>query len=270
MFRRILHTTDLSDNSRVAFVHALRLALGSRCRLRLLHVERYTGETDWSQYPGVRKTLVSWGKLEEDASKSTVLDLGIRPTKWRIRSRNFARAVIKDATRFRPDLVVLAASREKRFWQTSISRQVVRKVMAPILLIPEGISGFVDEETGSVVLRRILVPVWKPWGAEPCLRMLAKLATVLNITELEIYILYLEGVNRCRREALDKGDWYCYEESVQTLGNKDILRYARAKEVDLILMRNNSPRGVVEWIGGTVCERVYPEATCPVLVIPSG
>ena len=63
--RSILHPTDFSDLSGVAFAHALRIALAARSKLHLLHVLPH--ETGGAlAFPHVRQLLVQWGLSEED------------------------------------------------------------------------------------------------------------------------------------------------------------------------------------------------------------
>ena len=63
--RSILHPTDFSELSGVAFAHALRIALATRSRLHLLHVSEHdTGEA--LAFPHARRLLAQWGLSEED------------------------------------------------------------------------------------------------------------------------------------------------------------------------------------------------------------
>lgn len=71
----ILHPTDFSEGSRVAFHHALRAALTARSRLTLLHVSPGT-VSEWADFPGVRETLERWGLLPKDSPRSAVPQLG--------------------------------------------------------------------------------------------------------------------------------------------------------------------------------------------------
>ena len=50
----ILHPTDFTEGSRVAFYHALKAALLAKSKLTLLHVSPGT-DWEWTDFPGVRK-----------------------------------------------------------------------------------------------------------------------------------------------------------------------------------------------------------------------
>ena len=81
----VLHPTDFSAGSRVAFHHALKAALLGKSKLTLLNVSA-DGTADWSDFPGVRETLERWGLLEKGSPKSAVANLGSMHEKlWRRR-----------------------------------------------------------------------------------------------------------------------------------------------------------------------------------------
>ena len=56
-FRAIAHPTDFSEASAQAVVHALRIALKTKCPLHILHVTRDPGRDEWAAFPHVREAL---------------------------------------------------------------------------------------------------------------------------------------------------------------------------------------------------------------------
>jgi nucleotide-binding universal stress UspA family protein len=74
----ILHPTDFSEGSMVAFNHALKLALLASSEITLLHVSPDTDSSSWSDFPGVRETLERWELLPADSPRSAVPKLGIQ------------------------------------------------------------------------------------------------------------------------------------------------------------------------------------------------
>ena len=58
----ILHPSDFSEASEVAFAHALKGALVAGARLTLFHVSSDM-TAEWSDFPAVRQTLERWGLL---------------------------------------------------------------------------------------------------------------------------------------------------------------------------------------------------------------
>ena len=80
IIQSVLHPTDFSEGSLVAFHHALKAAMLSMSRLTLLHVST-DGTSEWSNFPGVRETLERWGALPKGSPKAAVAKLGIDAAK---------------------------------------------------------------------------------------------------------------------------------------------------------------------------------------------
>jgi hypothetical protein len=61
--RHILHPTDFSPASMAAFGHALKLGLGMKSDLTIMHVDPVRADPDFENFPRVRATLGRWGVL---------------------------------------------------------------------------------------------------------------------------------------------------------------------------------------------------------------
>jgi hypothetical protein len=55
----ILHPSDFSAASEVAFAHALKAALIAKSQLTVMHVSPDV-TTEWTDFPDVRETLACW------------------------------------------------------------------------------------------------------------------------------------------------------------------------------------------------------------------
>ena len=75
--QRIFHPTDFSQDSHVAFAHALRLALVHRAELTIMHVDPAVAPEGFEDFPRIRPTLAAWGFLPESSAKSDVARLGL-------------------------------------------------------------------------------------------------------------------------------------------------------------------------------------------------
>src|ERR1051325_9708933 len=105
----VLHPTDFSEASRVAFHHALKMALLAQSKLTLLHVS--SGRTsEWSDFPGVRETLERWGVLPKGSLKSAVGEIGIKASKVMAEESEPVDAVMNYLKKHPADLIVLATS----------------------------------------------------------------------------------------------------------------------------------------------------------------
>jgi nucleotide-binding universal stress UspA family protein len=77
VLNRIVHPSDFSPASEVAFAHALKLALLARAELRLMHVAAEVDKRHWSDFPGVRATLARWDLLPAGSPREAVGQLGL-------------------------------------------------------------------------------------------------------------------------------------------------------------------------------------------------
>jgi len=62
----IVHPTDFSDTSAVAFAHALRISLAMRGLLYLVHIAESDSPDEYDGFPRVRHVLARWGLMNEN------------------------------------------------------------------------------------------------------------------------------------------------------------------------------------------------------------
>ena len=103
----VLHPTDFSEGSKVAFHHALKAALLAKSKLTLLNVSP-DGSSEFSDFPGVRETLERWGLLQKGSSKAAVGELGIDVRKVVAQESDPVDAVLRYLKKHPADLIVLA------------------------------------------------------------------------------------------------------------------------------------------------------------------
>jgi hypothetical protein len=65
----VLHPTDFSEASLVAFYHALKTALLTKSHFTLFNVSPQ-GEPEWASFPGVRETLERWELIPKNSPRS--------------------------------------------------------------------------------------------------------------------------------------------------------------------------------------------------------
>jgi len=112
-FRHILHPTDLSVASRIAFRHALKLALVTDAKLTVMHVSGDDDGVDWSAFPGVRQHLEAWGILPPNSTPENVGTLGLRIRKVSARGSDPVAACMDYEARHAADLIVVATSQRE-------------------------------------------------------------------------------------------------------------------------------------------------------------
>jgi nucleotide-binding universal stress UspA family protein len=193
----VLHPTDFSESSLIAFHHALKAALAAKSRLTLLHVST-DGTSEWSNFPGVRETLERWGELPKGSPKAAVGKLGIDPRKILAAEREPVEAVIRYLEKHPADLIVLSTSkRDGRIpWLgKSVAEPLTRKAEEMTLLIPGDVEGFVSAKDGSVNLKRILIPIARTPRPEPALKAAARFVRKLNCSDGTFMVMHVGTSN---------------------------------------------------------------------------
>src|SRR6186713_3468692 len=125
----ILHPTDFTEGSRVAFHHALRAALLAKSKLTLFHVSPET-DVEWTDFPGVRETLERWRLLPVGSPRSAVPQLGIDVGKIIAHQANPVKAVLRYLDDHSADLIVLAIHQHEgraQWLRNSVAEPVARR-----------------------------------------------------------------------------------------------------------------------------------------------
>jgi nucleotide-binding universal stress UspA family protein len=268
----ILHPTDFSDLSSVAFAHALRIALAAKSKLHILHVAQYdTGGA--LPFPHVRRLLVQWRLSEEDDPPWVIATkLGIEVQTTRIKWQEPAQGIAGFLHAHPCDLMVLATHGGDGFehWlRGSVSETVSRRSSIPTLFIAPGARGFVSQVSGDVRLRRALVPVDfspEPRKAIEIVRLIGRLLTGAEI------ILHLLHVGRSAPSVhTTSSNLGPLPPVMLRHGNvvKSIVDVAIEFDVDFIGMPTAGHHGVLDALRGSTTERVIRHAPCPVFAVPA-
>ena len=273
--RSVLHPTDFSSSSGLAFAHALRIALSGRTKMYVLHADpEAADEPDWSTFPAVRRTLADWGLLEQDSPAQAVFqDLGVRLAKIQVHDRDPVRAILRFLAEHPSDIVVLATHGRDglpRWLHGSVAEPVARGARTDTLFIPQGARGFVAPENGAVTLRRVLVPVdRRPWPGH-ALSAAAQMSRLLADGPAALELLYVGDAADMPSLQVDEAAWSTVERTVRS-GDvvAQILAAAEHGAADLIVMATEGHQGFLDALRGSTTERVLRQAPCPVLAVPA-
>lgn len=267
----VVHPTDLTGPSDVAFAHALKLALAGRAKFSILHNQLSTSDdVDWSAFPSVRKMLTDWGLLPDGSSQADVAKrLGIVVAKVEVHRPDAVKGIISFLDTHDSDLLVLAThGREglSRWLHGSIAEPVARQADIKTLFVREGGRGFVDPKNGEAHLHRVLIPIDHKPRPEPAIDAARQLSRLLG-SGTNIRLLHIEGdADRPVLRDLPDG----VELSVKKGDVVDeILGAARDWDADLIAMSTAGHQGFLDALRGSTSERVLRQAPCPVLVVPT-
>src|SRR4030095_10787268 len=128
----IFHPSDFSPASEIAFGHALKIALQSKAKLDLVHVERSLSaeKSYWLDFPAVRATLSRWGILPEGVRRQDVAQIGLLIRKILKPSTDPVETMLRHFRRFLPDLIVLATHQREgldRWLHKAVAEPLARR-----------------------------------------------------------------------------------------------------------------------------------------------
>ena len=269
----VLHPTDFSEGSRVAFHHALKVAMLTRSKLTLLHVAS-DDNSEWSHFPGIRETLERWGALPKGSDKAAVAKLGVQARKVVASEGEPVDMVVNYLGQHPADLIVLATSQREgsvRWLGKSVSEPVVRKAGEMTLLIPGNVQGFVSAEDGSVKLSKILIPVALTPHAAPAVNIAARLVQKLDCAEGTFVLVHVGSSNTMPALRLPEVPGWTWEKELRS-GEviKNIVDTAKDHEVDLMVMSTDGRNGFLDGLRGSHSERVLRHGAVPLLTVPVG
>jgi nucleotide-binding universal stress UspA family protein len=266
--RSIVHPTDFSDLSAAAFAHALRIALAARSKLHLLHVSQYDANEALA-FPQAQRLLAQWGLSHEDDPPWTIASkLGIEVDNIRIKLQEPSQAIVDFLSEHGSDLVVLATHGRDgvaHWLHGSVAEAVFRRSAIPTLFIAPGARGFVDQVSGDVQLKRVLVPVDfspPPGRAIAAIQHFGRLLTGATVA---VDLLHVgEAAPRLRVASSS-----ALLPVILRSGNvvESIVDAAIEFDVDAIAMPTAGHHGVLDALRGSTTERVIRHAPCPVFAL---
>lgn len=270
----VLHPTDFSEGSKIAFYHALKAALTARAKLTLLHVSSDDPRAAWSGFPGVRETLEKWGLLPPGSQKSAVAELGINVGKAVTQKKDPVDAVVYFLDEHPAELIVLATHQRQgaaRWMSSSVAEPIARRAGEMTLFISGDSKGFVSASDGSVSLRNVIVPVALKPDPQPALEAAARLVKSLGVDEGIFTLLHVgseDSMPAVRPPEVDGWEWkrdVRQGEVIQT-----IIDASKDANADLIVMTTDGRNGFLDGLRGSHSERVLRLAGMPLLTVPQG
>ena len=265
--KHIFHPTDLSEASKTAFLHALRIAVASRASLTILHVGGH--REDWDEMPQVRRTLKRWGLLKDDMDTSEFLSLGLGVKKLLAHGSDPLRTCAEYLERHPTDLVVLATNQEDGntgWMKRRVAEPLLRASGATTLFIPHDRTGFVEPSSGAVGLKRMLLPIAPDPDPLQAIRAATLMAEHLALERPEFTLLFIGPQADMPAPPLpDRNGWTwkrtCREGDVVAT----ILAVEKEMHADLIVMATKGHDGFLDALRGSTTERVLRGASCPML-----
>ena len=267
--RIVLHPSDFSEASLVAFAHALKAALISKSKLVLIHVSD-EDETSRTEFPAVRETLERWKLLPPSSPRSAVTELGIDVAKVIGHGSDPVKGVLGYIEQYGADLIALATHHHGLDWlHKSISEPVARKSREMTLFVPTGSGGFVSLTDGSVSLRNVLIPIAAIPQPQPAIAGAVRLIQQLKCESGKFTLLHVgENGSVLAVDTPEVPGWTWHKMTKKGNVIEVILEAARQADADLILMTTDGRNGFLDALRGSHSERVLRYAPCPLLAIP--
>ena len=268
--KRVLHPTDFSKASTVAFNHALKVTLLTKSKLTLLSVA--SDGSEWEDFPGIRETLERWQLLPKGSPRSAVPKLGIDARKIIPGYKDPVEAVLRYVKMHAVDLIVLATHHHvgRVSWLgKSVAQPVARRASELTLFLPDSNDGFVAEADGSVSLQRILIPVAQTPRPQAAVDAVCRLVVGLKCPQGTFTVMHVgqpATMPRIRRPDVPGWEW---KEELRT-GDviETIIDTANEIEADLVVMATDGRSGFLEGLRGSHSERVLRQTGVPLLTVP--
>ncbi len=250
---RIALPIDLADDSEQVYAHAIKLALGARARLTLIHVREPGEGVSWARLPTVRELLMRWGVLPAgaDLEEYGALDLEVRvqtPT-----DRDKVGGALETVSREAPDLLVVGTHRRQgleRLRRGSVAESLARG-------------------SGELKLARVLVPVGPEMDPQGCFNEVAGLLSLLGVRGAHLVMLQVGGFANLEDINTDAFEGYTVV-GVRVEGEvvDAIVDAAQAVDAQLIAMPTRGRDSLRDRLWGTRTEQVMRRAPCPLLSLP--
>lgn len=272
-WNRILHPTDFSDSSSVAFAHALKMATREQGRLTIMHTEPDSENRHWGEFPHVRQTLERWGLLPPNSPKEAVVELGLDVVKISTNHSNVVESITRYLEKHPHDLIVLATHQYQgveRWTHKPIAEIVARRAGEMTLFIPEGVNGFINSANGKVNLKTILIPVDKKPHPQIAIEAAASIAQSLECSNVNFFVMHVGEEKHFpvfNPYPIRDSQW----QTITSEGRvqEDILATADRLKADLIVMVTEGHHGFLDAFRGSTTEQIVRNANCPVLAVPS-
>jgi nucleotide-binding universal stress UspA family protein len=266
---RILHPTDFSEASEVAFGHALKLALVTHGRLHVLHVSRHDQPVRWRNFPGVREALGRWGVLPSGSPPEAVAELGVEIEKVEAVGDDPV-LVTRDFLRRHPAEMIVLATHQRdglaRWRQPSVAEHIARDAHQVALFVPGGSDGFVDVATGRIRLRRILVPVDRSPVPQPAIEAAAAMASLERGTPTTFRIVHV-GDEPPAVVVREGPGWTWEQRMLAGEPATALIDASHEFRADLVVMATAGHHGFMDALRGSTTERVLRAIRCPLLAV---
>jgi nucleotide-binding universal stress UspA family protein len=290
--KSILVPTDFSDSSRAAVPHALEIARRFEADVTMLHVRTLFADDPNRpefQFLDESRYITSLDRQMEDFCDDFMQK---HPLKTEIiREVSAPEGILNFVEERKIDLVVMGThgrSGLAHFFMGSAAEKVVRYAACPVLTVNDR----QEEYRNSPRYQKILAAYDFSVHSQQAARRAREIASrfdaefiVLHVIDQEVHPAFLQQWQISVERDLDELERNLQDSVKEALGpdgargvenvvlsgrgegrtSREICRYAREREVDLITLGTYGLSGVERLLLGSTTERVVRSAPCPVL-----
>ncbi len=271
--RNIFHPSDFTEESEIAFAHALKIALAAKANLNIFHIHQKRDDEEWIEFPAVRDLLVRWELLPEGSSGDEVKNLGLGIKKIQGLEKDPVTSILHYLEKHTMDLIVLSTNQQKgidRWLHQTIAEPVARGAEQMTLFIPQGKKGLVSLKDGEMRVQRILIPVDQHPSPQAAIDAASGFVHLFNGHGTEFTIVHVGSHHTLPPYHYPKSHEWKWETIVPT-GSvvEQILKISEDRSPDLIVMATQGHQGFLDALRGSTTEQILREAPCPVLAVPA-
>lgn len=256
----ILHAAVDSRPDDPAFMHAVALAIHGGASIRTVHIAK--GVASEAPLPSASVLLRRWGHARPSLAHERLTLSGFEDE---------GEGLLSAIEAAQPDLVVLGTHGRRgilRVLGGSIAESVARNSAVPVLLLPEGARGLVDERTGALRLRRAVVAAGVPRDAQLALDALALLMKAAGEPSLEAVLVHADDGTPAPSPRVPPGLVARPLHAEGTIEDA-VVKVARDYEASLVVMTSHGHDGLTDVLLSSHTERVLHAACCPLLWVPA-
>ncbi len=299
--KKILFPTDFSEFSNHALPYALRMAKIFDAEIVMLHaVTVYESDPNdpSHDFPSLERYCAEVRKAAEDRIQICIGKAGasgVSATKEIVQGITPHGAIldfVKDDGNI--GMVVMSTHGRSGLRHTllgSVTENVIRYSPCPVLVVKNPEHEFVDPNTGELHLKKILFPIDFSKDSLHPIDLVRAIASrqasevvLFHAIDVEIPpIYYAAGIDNFLQVDSELHDGIM--DQMEELAGKKLtglkLRYAvqegrpvelirdfaRAEQIDLVVMGAAGAHGVGEFLFGSTASRVIQKAVCPVLIV---
>lgn len=264
---RVLHPVQAGCDTVRPLVHAVKLAFASRGSIEIVDLR---GKKNHGEGVSVRGVLMEWGILPAGASRSAVEEAGLKVTKM-VTGGNAKKKIGERLDRHDYDLIVLGTTDSRGIasvFDGNLVDFLSHSRRQTSLYIPQTASPFVDETTGHISLKTILIPVADRPSVEPCFAFLQSLLKISPLIDPQI--IGMHAGNQFPFVSAPLLDGLQWKEQLRSGPiASSIIAAAHEFSADLIIMATTGRDSLTERFIGSQTEQVLRQSPCPVLAVPS-